>query len=128
MLNTFIDQLGRELQMQNLISTADDRSYTLPFDEDIEVHAAQLENSYLFRGMIGPCPSSNKEAFIGKTMEANLFGKNTRNNFIGLTEDGNLLTLSGELDYNSTYGEFKEKLEDFVSILDFWRKEALRHQ
>jgi hypothetical protein len=58
-------------------------------------------------------------------LEANLFGRGTRNAIIGLTEDGKLLTLSAELDYNSTYKEFKEKLEDFVTILDYWRKEAL---
>ena len=127
MLNSFVDKLGQELQMKDLILTTNEGTYTLPFDENIEVQAIQIEHSYLFKGIIGPCPQTNKEAFIGKAMEANLFGKGTRNNSIGLTEDGNILTLSGELDYNSTYGEFKEKLEDFVSVLDFWRKEALTH-
>ncbi len=60
-------------------------------------------------------------------MEANLFGIGTRGAAIGLNEDGNVLTLSLELDYNSSYQEFKEKLEDFISVMDFWRKEALEH-
>ncbi len=127
MLNSFVDKLGEELQMKELILSENEDTFTLPFDENIEVQATQNEYSYLFKGIIGPCPKTNKEAFIGKAMEANLFGKGTRNNSIGLTEDGNMLTLTGELDYNSTYREFKEKLEDFVSVLDFWRKEALTH-
>jgi hypothetical protein len=61
-------------------------------------------------------------------MEANLFGMGTRGAAIGLNKEENLLTLSLELDYNSSYKDFKEKLEDFVSILDYWRKEALKHQ
>ncbi len=60
-------------------------------------------------------------------MDANLFGRGTRKNIIGLTEDGNMLTLSGDLRYNSPYREFKEKLEDFVSIIDYWRNEAVSH-
>ncbi len=127
MLDSLVDQLGQDLQMKDLIITTNEGIYTLPFEENIEVRAIQTEHGYLFKGMIGPCPQTNKEAFINKAMEANLFGRGTRNNSIGLTEDGNMLTLSGELDYNSTYREFKEKLEDFVSILDFWRKEALTH-
>lgn len=125
MLESLVDQLGQELQMKELISTTKEGSYTLPFEENIEVQVVETPFNYLFKGIIGPCPSRNKEAFLAKTMEANLFGRGTRNAIIGLTEDGKLLTLSAELDYNSTYKEFKEKLEDFVTILDYWRKEAL---
>jgi hypothetical protein len=127
MLNSLIDQLGQDLQMKDLILNPKEGNYTLPFDENIEVNITQTEHSYIFKGIIGACPKTNVETFFTKAMEANLFGRGTRNQSIGLSEDGNMLTLSGELDYNSTYREFKEKLEDFVSILDFWRKEALTH-
>lgn len=124
MLESLVDQLGQDLQMQDLILSSEG-TYTLPFDDNIEVRVIQSANSYIFKGIIGPCPQANKDAFIIKIMEANLFGRGTRGGIIGLTEDGNLLTLTAELDYNSSYKEFKEKLEDFVSILDFWRNEAL---
>lgn len=127
MLDSLVDQLGQDLQMKDLISSSQEGSYTLPFDENIEVCVTQTPHSYLFKGIVGPCPQINKEAFIAKVMDANLFGRGTRNHAIGLTEDENMLTLSSELDYNSSYKEFKEKLEDFVTILDFWRKEALAH-
>lgn len=128
MLESLIDQLGQELQMKDLILSSQEGSYTLPFDENIEIQVTETPDSYLFKGIIGACPSSNKDAFLTKTMEANLFGRGTRGAIIGLTEDGNLLTLSTELGYNSTYKEFKEKLEDFVTILDFWRNEAQAHR
>lgn len=128
MLDSLVDQLGQDLQMKDLISSSQEGSYILPFEENIEVQVIQTTHSYLFKGIIAPCPQSNKDAFVAKAMDANLFGRGTRNNSIGLTDDGNMLTLSAELDYNSTYKEFKEKLEDFVSILDFWRKEAIVHK
>lgn len=129
MLKELVNQLGHEFTMKEdiLTLTPDHTHYTLPF-EDIQVEAIQLEHSYLLKGIIGDCPQENKEAFLMRVMEANLFGKGTRGAAIGLNEEGNLLTLSLELDYNSSYKDFKEKLEDFISVIDFWRKEATSHQ
>jgi hypothetical protein len=128
MLGTLVNQLGQELEMQDLILNSQEGVYFLPFDENIEIYASQLPHSYLFKGNIGPCPKTNPAPFLTRILELNLFGKGTRNAIIGLSEDENMLTLSMELDYNSSYKEFKEKLEDFVSVIDFWRNEALRHQ
>jgi len=128
MLQKLITQLGIELSMEDLITTTEDHEYLLPFDNDIEIKAVALEKSHLLKGSIGPCPEQNKSAFLLKTMEANLFGMGTRGAVIGLNDEGKLLTLSMELDYNSSFKEFQEKLEDFVSVLDFWRKEASEHQ
>jgi hypothetical protein len=128
MLEKLIDQLNSELAMDGLISSSEDKHYHLPFDPDIEIEAMELEKGYLFKGVIGSCPQQNTEAFLLKTMEANLFGMGTRGAVIGLNEDGKVLTLSLEVNYNSSYKDFKENLEDFISVLDFWRNEALKHQ
>lgn len=126
MLQKLITQLGRDLSMEDLITSSEDRHYLLPFEDEIEVEAVELEKSYLLKGIIGPYPQQNTESFLLKTMEANLFGIGTRGAVIGLNEEGKLLTLSQELDYNCPFKDFKEKLEDFISVIDFWRKEALK--
>lgn len=127
MLDNFIRQLSRELDMEDLIIAPEPGHYIVPFEDEIQIDLIQSPHSYLFKGVIGSCPKDNLDAFLFKSMEANLFGRGTRGAAIGLNGEGNLLTLSLELDYNSTYKDFREKLEDFVSILDFWRKEALKH-
>lgn len=128
MLEKLIHQLGNELAMENAIISTEDRHYRLPFDNGIEVDAIEIDKSILLKGLIGECPQQNAEAFLLKTMEANLFGMGTRGAVIGLNENGKLLTLSLELDYNQSYKDFKEKLEDFISVIDFWRNEARNHQ
>jgi hypothetical protein len=128
MLETLIQQLGQELQMEEFIVSAAPGTYNLSFDHDIKLDASQSAQGYLIKSIIGPCPKQNLEPFCVKVLEANLFGRGTRGAAIGLNAEGNLLTLSLELDYNSTYREFKEKLEDFVNALDFWREEALKHR
>jgi hypothetical protein len=114
--------------MEGLISSSEEKHYHLPFDPNIEIEAVELEKGYLFKSVIGNCPEQNLDAYLLKTMEANLFGIGTRGAVIGLNEDGKVLTLSLEVNYNSSYKDFKECLEDFISVLDFWRNEALKHQ
>jgi Tir chaperone protein (CesT) family len=128
MLEKLVTQLNRELSIENFISSSEDRHYLLHFDHNIEVEAVELERHILLKSIIGASPQQNTEAFLLKAMEANLFGIGTRDAIIGLKEEGKLLTLSLELDYNSSLKDFKEKLEDFINVVDFWREEALNHQ
>lgn len=128
MLKNLVSQLGRELSMEELIKNTENKRYLLPFDEDIEVEAVELEKKYLLKGVVGKVPKQNAEAFFLQVMEANLFGMGTRGSALGLDEDGKVLTLSLEVDYNNSFKDFKEKLEDFVSVIDFWRSVAVKHQ
>lgn len=128
MLETLVQQLAKELDMdQEFIVPKEQGAFTLFFDNQIQVDISSLSQSYLFKGLIGKFPKNNGEDFLVKTMEANLFGRGTRGAIIGLNREENLLTLSLELDYNSPYKDFKDKLEDFVNVLDFWRQEALKY-
>lgn len=128
MLEKLINQFGQEFAMEDIITSSEEQHYQLPFENGVEIEAIELEKSYLFKGIIAPKPEQNSESFLLKVMEANLFGMGTRGSVIGLNEDGKQLTLSHELDYNSSYKDFKEKLEDFISVIDFWRNEALKHE
>jgi len=128
MLEKLMTQVGQELAMENQITTTEEDHYILTFDNDIEIQAVELDKTHLLKAVIGPCPQQNIEAFLLKVMEANLFGMGTRGAVIGLDEEGKLLTLSMEVDYNSVFKDFQEKLEDFISVLEFWRGEALKHE
>ena len=121
MLEKLITQLGHELSMEEEIVLTADRHYLIPFENDIEVEAIELEKSYLLKSIIGNLPKNNIDSFLHSVMEANLFGMGTRNGVIGLDEEGKQLTLSMELDYNNSFKDFHEKLEDFVSVVIFWR-------
>ena len=127
MLAKLISQISNELSMEGSISFPAEKQFLLSFDDDMNIEALELEKSLLLKGKIGPCPEVNKEAFLLKALEANLFGLGTRGASIGLTPDGNLLTLCMELEYNTPYKEFKEKLEDVISVIDFWRSLAKEH-
>lgn len=127
MLKTLIDHLAQELNMEELITSPEENHYILPFNNEVDVEAVQLDKSYLLKAIIGSPPEKNCDTFMMKVAEANLFGIGTRDSVIGLKQDEKLLTLSMELRYNDSYKNFMEKLEDFVTVIEFWRNEALNH-
>jgi len=122
MLEKLIHELRQDLSMEEVIPSPENHRYLLPFEDDITVEAMEINNGYLLKGVIGECPTQHVDPFLLQIMEANLFGLGTRGAAIGLNEEGKLLTLSLGLDDNLSFKDFKEKLEDFVSVIDFWRK------
>lgn len=125
MIADYVNQLGRELDMGEYISSPEPDLYKLIFDGGIEVEAYHAgQGPYTFEGIIGPSPDKNAEDVFTKVMEANLFGKGTNGAAIGLDEEGKQFTLSMEIDYNIPYGEWKDMLEDFVNTLHYWREQT----
>lgn len=127
MLKKLLDQLGNELGLEPINGAHEEQHYLFSVN-NIEIEANELKRSYLLKGTIGEVPPENVDAFLMKIMEANLFGLGTRGAAIGLNEEGKVLTLSLELEYNTSYKEFKEKIEDFISVRHFWQSEALNHK
>lgn len=128
MLETFVQELGRELDMEDLVTSSEAGHYIFPFEDEVLVEIWQNNQSYFFKSKIGPCPKENAEVFLVRVLDANLFGRGTRQAVIGLDSEGQQLLLSTEIDLSAPYKEFREKLGDFISVLDFWRKEALQHR
>lgn len=121
--DSLIAELSKELDMDEFISFSQPNRYSLTFENDIQIDIFKFDSNYLLKGMIGSFPKSNDEAFLLRIMEANLFGIGTKSSTIGLNQE-NLLTLTLEVDYNGRYLDFKNKLEEFVNVMDFWRTEA----
>lgn len=123
MLSSLIENLGKNLGMTHEISSESPNLYTIAFDEANSLTISQIEGGgYLVSCTLVPCPKEKLEALYAVLLDSNLFGQATRGAVIGLNEEGNNLTLSQELDYNINDREFKEKLEDFLNIADFWRQ------
>lgn len=128
-INTFMQQLAKELDLDETMAAAEEGVYTIPLEDDLKVNISSLPNgSFSFTCALGACPSSNQEQFFTRALHANLFGQGTRGATLGLDENGNVLTLSRVMNYNTDYKDFKDSLEDFINSVDFWREEARTHK
>ncbi len=125
-INDFIKEIGEELKMEEEIHSIEPGHYALDFADNIKVNISTTPMGMLFKALICPVPSSKGSLFLDKAMEANLFGRGTRGAILGLDEEANHITLCLEIPEKIPYKEFKEKLEDFVTVYDYWRSEALK--
>ncbi|NGX52738.1 MAG: hypothetical protein KR126chlam5_01041 [Candidatus Anoxychlamydiales bacterium] len=105
-----------------------DKSFIIEITKELEVKIFDLEPGFYFLTNIAPCPNEKKEDLFIYLMRANLLGQGTGRSRIGMDMEEKFLTLSYLVDYEVNYLEFKEKLEDFVNYINFWKKEITHHK
>ncbi len=119
-------QLSDELQMEQPFATEFPGTFTLRLDEDIIINISEIGNGGIsLTSTLGPFPNEQLETFFTQAMLANLFGQGTKGAILGLNADGSQLTLSRNILYHTGYKDFRDNLEDFINMVDFWRAEAL---
>lgn len=126
MLQNFIPRLIHELELGDMdLSSSNPGAYVFPLEEGLSITMTDLPNGFLLKAHVAPYPKVKEELFATQVMLANLFGQGTKGAILGLSLDGTFLTLTLIVDYPVEYKEFKESLEDFINVIDFWRDEAL---
>lgn len=129
MLDKLIEKLIPDMELGTAtLATEVPGTYALPLDNELTVILSEIPNGLSLKCSVAPFPKVHEEIFSTQAMLGNLFGQGTRGAILGLTNDGNTLTLTQTIDYNIDYKEFKELLEDFINAVDYWRDEALNHK
>lgn len=123
MLKDLMKKFNDDYQMD--IPIHSESSYTLVLHEDLQVQILETPQGLSLYTKLAPLPKIKEDSFLGRLMYANLFGQATNGAVIGLSENGNYLTLTKVIDYNIEYQEFKDVLEDFLNAAFFWREETL---
>lgn len=125
MLSAFMQELSIEWELQAPLPQNMPGVYTIPLEESLSFQIASLPQGFTLNSHLIAAPSRNLEEFFEKALLANLFGQGTNGAILGLSEDGKMLTLSRNIDYDITYKEFRDIIEDFINTIDFWREFAL---
>lgn len=128
MIEKHLKDLGKELEIDSDFSTEVPGVYIFPIEDDVVVTLTEQAPGYKMTSTLCACPKMNLETFYSQMMLANLFGQGTKGAVLGLNSEGNMLTLSKTIEYNPDYKIFKETLEDFINVVDFWREEAVNHK
>jgi hypothetical protein len=122
MLEGFLKILCSELSIDPCRTVETGKLFALSFSSDIEVELLDLNPGCSMRASLCPCPESKKEALFTYLMRANLLGQGTGGARCGLDLNEKNLTLSLGLPYEINYHSFKERFEEFVNHLIYWRK------
>lgn len=114
----------KELGLDKPIPQDDTGAYVIYMDTDLSFYVTELTPGFALTCEVAACPSEQQEEFYTQMMLANLFGQGTEGAILGLSDDGNTLILSREIEYSADYERFKEILEDYMNAVDFWRDET----
>lgn len=112
-----------ELEMEQPLKGSIQGTYLIPLEDGINVMITPTPNGFSLFSELIELPKENEEDVYYQSLIANLFGQGTNGSLLGLNEQGNLLTLSRVVDYNISYQDFKEIIEDFINSIDFWKEE-----
>lgn len=128
MIETFIKQLEKDLELEVPIEANDEGVYELPIGEGIKVAMAERDTCFEFSSLLSPIPDNNLEDFLELTLLGNLFGQGTDRAVLGVDEEYNKLTILLEIEQDITYEEFKGQLEDFLNQIDIWQQAIENHK
>ena len=123
----YLKTLCEDLNLPSELEKTENGSFLLSLTDSLQLEVKQLAPGILFSSPICPCPEVKREELFIKLMKANLFGQGTLGAALGLDPEQNLLTLSLTMPYDMNYRLFKESLEDFTNIVDFWKEEIDTH-
>ena len=121
--------LLRELEKYMQVSVLRDKNgplgtHLLPIGDTLEVWITELNpQGIMFKSIVSTLPTEqDKEALFSFLMEANYLGQGTGGSVLALDPDEKFLTLSLVIPYEVNYRQFRDRLEDFVNYLDYWKR------
>lgn len=128
MFEKLFTSLCGELGIQPEPINPKEPSYRIKLKDSIELTFDDLKPGVAIFSTITPCPSQNREELFIWLMRANLLGQGTGKCRIGLEPQEKHLTLSLGLPYEMKYPTFREKVEDFINYVIYWREEIAQFE
>ena len=124
MLESILADLEKHLGLKAIKGSKEMSSfYQLDINQKTQIWVKDLNPGVFFRTTIAHLPSNNLEDLFIYLSKANFLGQGTGGAVISIDPSEIYLTLSHHIPYEMNYKMFRDKLEDFVNYLDFWKEE-----
>ncbi len=129
MLDDHMKQLARDFELTAPFASEVPGVYTIPLEQGVSISIANSpQGGYYISCPCVEIPTTKEEEFFNYMMLANLFGQGTNGSVLGMSNEGQKLVLSHEIDHELNYVDFRNVLEDFINSVDFWREEVLNYR
>lgn len=129
MLNALMQELTNEWELQGPLPQSVPGVFTIPLEEGVNFTISTLPQGGIYlSGTVGQIGKGQEETLFTQALLGNLFGQGTKGALLGLNENGTVLTLSRLIEYDVSFKEFRDIVEDFINTIDFWREEAQKYQ
>lgn len=122
----YLKTLCEDLNLTAELEQTEEGCFLLPLP-GFQLAAKALDPGVLLTTSICSCPKAKREELLILLMRANLFGQGTLGATLGLDPDQDLLLLSWAMPYDMQYQQFRDSVEDFANVVDYWRDEIDAH-
>jgi hypothetical protein len=124
-LDIAMQELAKELESERSFATEVPGVFAIPLEEDVRLIVTSLPRGGVsLKCQVTQIPRNRQEELFEELMRANLFGEGTQGAILGLNEEGSHLTLCQEINYDIDFPQFRDRVEDFINSVDFWREEV----
>ncbi len=123
MLQDHLKELERELEVTIDQKPNERAIFSLRIDPELEVEFRDLEEGIFLQSQICEVPEKNKEDLFISLSEASLLGIGAMGSIFGLTEDCKYIIVNHLIDYDVSYQQFHDILEDFINIAKIYQDE-----
>lgn len=123
-----LQELQKDYELKEPFAEVAPGVWQVPVDENITVmlHStpAGMGQGVILSCSFGEMPIGEEEELYRQMLLANLNGQGTKGGTLSLSDDGRRLILSRVIDYDINFKDFRDMLDDFISVVDFWQEEV----
>ncbi|NGX57943.1 MAG: hypothetical protein K940chlam3_00844 [Chlamydiae bacterium] len=123
MLQDHLRQLEEKLEIKAVSPPADPNTFTITIDPELDVTFHNLEDGIFFESQLCEVPERNREDIFIMLSEANLMGQGSLNSIFGMTKDKKHLIMTHFIDYDVSFQQFYDILEDYVNLAKITQEE-----
>ncbi|MCF7806240.1 MAG: type III secretion system chaperone [Simkaniaceae bacterium] len=123
-IEQYLNKFAIEYGLADLYEKPGAKIFSLDLDHR-SIHLLMTERGFLLHGSVGVLPENDAEPLLLFLLNANYLGQGTGSSTLGLKPDTQTLTLTMPVEYEISYPEFKDVLEEYLNYYDYWIEEIL---
>ena len=126
MLEEWRNRLQKDLGAEEPLGVEGQENFSILFD-DVTVQVRAAPPGFQLLATLGPVPADEQEILFAKLLQGNLFFQATAGATLALDQTGSRVVMQQLHPSKCTYSDFKAIFEDFLNMIDFWKKEMYEH-
>jgi hypothetical protein len=121
MLEAHLKQLSTQFSFPVNFEKNEEGYYQLMLDSSTAISIKELPKGFTCKSTVSALPQGEQEDLLALLMRANYLGQGTKGGILALNETAQTITFFSSLMHEYNFSEFKEKIEEFVNYLNYWK-------
>lgn len=128
-IDQYLKRLSNDLKLSEFYLQVAPKHFKLLINDFQELEIIELQDGYFMTYPVGKVMDDlDLEKFFSYLMHANFLGQGTGKSSLGLHPSEKIMTLSMTIFFDVDYSFFKERLEEMLNYIDYWKEHLKQKQ